>query len=509
MARPKFQRHARRGVAHLLAFVLFALVSFGVAAALLAVRHFALSETEAARRWVETPCVIETNEWTRPRGRKRISLELVYRYEIAGKSYRGDRLDLLAGSMGDDAAWEKRIFERHRPGSRAVCYVDPDNPANSVFDRDNAATKSRNLLLLAFPFLCVGTTFSLVIAIFVTAVVGKPSLDVQTAAQRGWGSPPSPPPRKVSLLQRAAVLAGPLGSQVALPFLVGFTFVFAILDGPNQYRQLIWPETRDGEAQGSVTSVRQLPHRELHHSVYEYEVAYEVDGTRYTTTGATWGQEYDRGDEVTVMFPTDRPEKGVIAGARQSQFAWWHGAIPLAVVVLLALGLTGMYAHNFRVMRLLACGEVAQAKWALPHASGGVAADDDPTKTGYEVPTAETQYQFEVHGVAYAAHSFGPAPRGAVLRSKVDPPGKSPNRKRRRKGAPNQNLDRSSPASQPPATPPTAPVLYNRQRPRRNVLLHGHLDDVVRGQLSRAHMILCCAPAPMAAIAIWWLFTLQ
>jgi hypothetical protein len=55
VARPAFHSFARRGVAHLLVFVLFAVLSFGVAAALLTVRHLALRDTRAARHWVETP----------------------------------------------------------------------------------------------------------------------------------------------------------------------------------------------------------------------------------------------------------------------------------------------------------------------------------------------------------------------------------------------------------------------------------------------------------------------
>jgi hypothetical protein len=334
-------------------------------------------------------------------------------------------------------------------------------------------------------------------------------MDAPMVEQRGWGTPPSSPPRRVSPLQGAVVLAGPLGSQVAIPFLVGFTFVFVIMDGPNQFLQLIRPETRDGEAQGTVTSVRKLPHRELDLALYEYEVTYQVDHTAYTTTSATRGREYDKGDEVTVTFPTNQPDKGVIAGARQSPLLWWHSAIPLAVVVLLALGLGGMYARNFRVLRLLRRGTVAQAKWVQQDADGRVTVNDDPAKTSSEVPMAQTQYVFEVGGVAYSAYSFGPAPHPDVLCSKADGPGKSPKRKRRRKGPPDQSLDRSSPAAIRSGNPPTATVLYSRKHPTRNVLLHGHVDDVMRGRLSRAHMILCCVPTPLAAIAIWWIFTLQ
>ncbi|MEX2188648.1 MAG: DUF3592 domain-containing protein, partial [Pirellulales bacterium] len=163
------------------AFALFAVVSLAVGIGMFTVRHYALSETEAARDWVETPCVVEESKFARSDNRNaadgRPTLDLVYRYEFAGQTYRGDRLDLLIGSMGDDEAWERRLFERFPPGARTVCYVDPNDPANSVLDRDNAATKSRNLWLLSFPFLCVGCGFTLALVTSLVDSAVKPAAD--------------------------------------------------------------------------------------------------------------------------------------------------------------------------------------------------------------------------------------------------------------------------------------------------------------------------------------------
>jgi hypothetical protein len=149
-------------------------------------------------------------------------------------------------------------------------------------------------------------------------------------------------------------------------------------------------------------------------------------------------------------------------------------------------------------MRLLARGEVAAARWAAQRAPGAIQEAEDPTKTGYEVPTAETNYLFEVRGVTYAAHSYGPAPH----RGEVDAGGDKPNRNasRKRRGRRRQNRSDAAPA---------AAVLYHPGRPQRNVLLYGHLADLMRGRMSLAEMIFCCLPAPMAALAIWLLFTVR
>ncbi|MEX2188647.1 MAG: hypothetical protein WD875_17700, partial [Pirellulales bacterium] len=321
-------------------------------------------------------------------------------------------------------------------------------------------------------------------------------------AQRGWGEPPSPPPRKVSLLQRAVVMSGPLGTQMAWLFVVGFTFVFTILDGPNQFAQLIWPELRDGEVVGQVISVRKLDSRELSIPLYEYDVAYEVDAARYAITGVARGQQHDKGDQVDVTFPSGQPGKGIIANARESEFLWWHGAIPLGVLVLLALGLAGMFWHNFRVVRLLSRGGVTRARWAEQHVAGAIAAADDPTKTGYEVPMAATNYRFDVLGFEYAANSYGPAPqRDKRAKRKAA-------RKRNTKGGTDVKRSADTEANDE-GDPGEATVLYNPARPRRNVLLSGYLADVMHGRLSLGDMVLNCAPAPMAAVAIWLLFTVR
>lgn len=496
------------GTAPLWAFVLFAVVTSAVGIGMFTIRHFAIRDSQAARHWVETPCTIEKSEFVRGEyhddQQDRPSLNMVYRYDFDGQTYRGDRLDLLIGSMGDDDAWEKRIFEQYPPGSRAVCYVDPDDPTNSVFDRDNAMTKTRNLWLLAFPFLCMGCGFTLAVVTSLVGSVARPRTDMAKLAARGWGELPSPPPRKVSLLQRAVVMSGPLGSQMAWLFVVGFTFVFTILDGPRQYAQLIWPVERDGTAIGEVTAVRRLDSRELYVSLYEYDVAYDVDGTRYTTTSVTRGQKYDQGDQVDVTFPAGEPKRGLIAEAREGDFQWWHGAIPLGVLALLGLGLVGMFWNNFRVVRLLSRGEVAAARWTEQHVAGAIEAADDPTKTGYEVPTASTNYRFEVLGFAYNANSYGPAPqrdlravRKAARRAK----------RQAKQGGGQQGRAEGGNDDQPPLDEMT--VLYHPRRPRRNVLLCGYLADVMHGRLSLGDMLLNCAPAPLAALAIWLLFTVD
>jgi hypothetical protein len=218
-------------------FLLFAVVPLVVGIALLAVRGATLAGVEEAKDWIAAPCLVEQAEFETHDGRR--SLRLVYRYEIEGAEYRSDRLDLLPGSMGDDDTWERKLFEAHPAGSRAVCYVDPGDPASAVLDREHGVEGANRLRLLAFPFLCVGGGFLLAIAIRVSsgwkAAASRRRDDVEGA--------PEPPPRRIGVVAALAIIVGgPGGSQTVWLFFVGFSFVFVILGGPTAFADLFpWP----------------------------------------------------------------------------------------------------------------------------------------------------------------------------------------------------------------------------------------------------------------------------
>lgn len=85
-----------------------------------------------AQDWTPTPCTIES---IRVAGDETYSVEIVYRYTVNGVEYRSDRYDFVNVST---SAYEDKYeaVYRNPAGSRATCYVNPDNPAEAVFHRD-------------------------------------------------------------------------------------------------------------------------------------------------------------------------------------------------------------------------------------------------------------------------------------------------------------------------------------------------------------------------------------
>jgi hypothetical protein len=90
-----------------------------------------------AARWNPTPCVILSSSVGRHSGRKgsTYSVDIVYNYVVGNHFYTGKRYQFLGGSTGGYAG-KAAIVNRYRPGKKALCYVNPNDPADSVINRD-------------------------------------------------------------------------------------------------------------------------------------------------------------------------------------------------------------------------------------------------------------------------------------------------------------------------------------------------------------------------------------
>jgi len=118
------------------------LVIFGlifVFAGLAAVWSFALPGVRdfiRCRNWVATPCVMLRSEVETVRGEDSDTYRIAvkYRYDVAGRQYIGDRYRIVKSSSSGLSS-KQRIVNSLPPGARATCYVNPQNPAESVMDR--------------------------------------------------------------------------------------------------------------------------------------------------------------------------------------------------------------------------------------------------------------------------------------------------------------------------------------------------------------------------------------
>jgi hypothetical protein len=356
----------------------------------MSIRHVTLRDISAAQSWVPTPCVIEQAAFV-PDAEGHRSLQIQFRYEFGGVTYRSNRLDLMPGSMGDDGAWERDLLERHPARSEATCYVDPQRPESAVLDRDHGTAGANNLRLLAFPFLFLGGGAFLVLAWIVassTRIQRRPrGLPLEMALKK---------PRRMGVGQTLAfLLITPGDVKFAWAFFVGFAFVFTILGGPTALWDLL--PTRGRRAVGQITHVGPTDSRELGQTVYEYEFRFEADGQTHTGKSLTRGRRYGAGDRVDVAFDRDHPEAAVMRSARRSYAPIWVSAIPLLVLMLLGLGIGGNYAFNMTTLRLFWRGDLIKARRVEKIADESVA--EGQTKS------IRIEYVFDAH---HASHRVEP-----------------------------------------------------------------------------------------------------
>ncbi len=138
-----------------------------------------------AQSWQEVPCWIESAELTRSSGddSDTYKAEATYRYEYAGRDYQGDRVSFGAGSdnIGDFQQKAHRELSRYAGGkpTRAErdpqrdtrkpfrCYVNPQNPSESVIYRTLRWPMQAfyAVFALSFPAVGAGLVFGGLIAI--------------------------------------------------------------------------------------------------------------------------------------------------------------------------------------------------------------------------------------------------------------------------------------------------------------------------------------------------------
>ncbi len=94
---------------------------------------------QAAKSWPATPCEILSSSVgvhhsSGKNSSTTYSTDIVYRYRIGGREFRSDRVSLFMGSSSGREGKENTVA-RYRAGSAATCYVNPQDPLDTLLDR--------------------------------------------------------------------------------------------------------------------------------------------------------------------------------------------------------------------------------------------------------------------------------------------------------------------------------------------------------------------------------------
>lgn len=99
----------------------------------------------AAQRWERVPAEVISSELVRSRSHSTkggsttvYRIAISYRYEFRGKIYQCDRYDITrSNSSSNIGVGEMRAaVRRHPAGTRTFCWVNPENPAQALIDRE-------------------------------------------------------------------------------------------------------------------------------------------------------------------------------------------------------------------------------------------------------------------------------------------------------------------------------------------------------------------------------------
>jgi hypothetical protein len=84
-----------------------------------------------ARNWTPTPCVVLSSRVVKG---KAFHVEMLYAYEFNGQQYESSRYHFYE-SGSPHSSGQKAIVARYPRGQKAVCYVNPKDPAAAVLGR--------------------------------------------------------------------------------------------------------------------------------------------------------------------------------------------------------------------------------------------------------------------------------------------------------------------------------------------------------------------------------------
>lgn len=108
--------------------------------------------------WVETPCTIFSSKLRTERNFDAPDTHLIdikYDYTFNGQQYRGERYHFMREAGGDSTYdWKEAVIARFPPGLKTTCFVDPDDPSQSVIHR--GFTLDMLWMLFPLPFLAFG-----------------------------------------------------------------------------------------------------------------------------------------------------------------------------------------------------------------------------------------------------------------------------------------------------------------------------------------------------------------
>ncbi|MEW6076639.1 MAG: DUF3592 domain-containing protein [Thermodesulfobacteriota bacterium] len=117
----------------------------------------ALTKYLNADNWVETPCVVQSSRVKSHDSDDgtTYSVDIVYEYNFNGQPFRSGKYRFIGGSSSGYAG-KAAVVDQYPPGRQAICYVNPDDPAEAVLIRTMGPEALMALIPLIFMIVGLG-----------------------------------------------------------------------------------------------------------------------------------------------------------------------------------------------------------------------------------------------------------------------------------------------------------------------------------------------------------------
>jgi len=116
-------------------------------------------KVQCAKAWPAVPCVVISSEVKSDGSGKgtTYTINIFYSYEFEGRVLKSNSYGFMGGSSTDYYG-KQAVVARNPPGTRTVCYVNPDEPTEAVLVRGITSVTSEMWfsLIVSLPFLVIG-----------------------------------------------------------------------------------------------------------------------------------------------------------------------------------------------------------------------------------------------------------------------------------------------------------------------------------------------------------------
>ncbi|MEQ1862530.1 MAG: DUF3592 domain-containing protein [Chthoniobacteraceae bacterium] len=191
-----------------------------------------------ARSWPETPCTIVSSSVGSHRSTSNgktsttYSVDIVYSYVVGRREYRSDRYGIMGGSSSGRAG-KAAVVARHRPGTKAVCFVNPNDPTDALLNRELSGVMFIGLLPAVFLLIGVIGLFATVRTMLKSSgtvtIPGVPTLPGQQSVPLAQSVVPGGIATGPAVLEpSASPKAKFIGAVIVALFWNGITSVFVV-----------------------------------------------------------------------------------------------------------------------------------------------------------------------------------------------------------------------------------------------------------------------------------------